>query len=197
MKNIIFKHDAIKVKESTGKGRGVFAIQDIPENTIVLKEQPIYLDELTGRYYHDTLTLVRKLIDEYKDDFLSLFPHTLNEYNLIKRKNFIKNCDKFFKDVPIETVELYYEKFAKNCFAYKDGSATLFYGAKFNHSCDPDVIYNYNKKEKCFIFKTERNIKQGEEIFDTYIDHSDPKKKRQKELLNIYGFVCTCIRCAR
>ena len=191
--NIVFLHKNLEIRISEGKGRGVFATADIPENTIILKEKVITLKCKTNNHFSYALKLIRKVLLKNKEEFLNLFPHTLDQITSPVNRKYIKHLNRNILNIPDETAILYYEKFAKNVFSYKNGSAVLFYGAKFNHSCNPNVDFYYKKKR--FIFKTNRLIKKDEEIFDSYVDEELSTKDRQKDLLTDFGFICTCERC--
>jgi SET domain len=195
--NIVFLHKNLEVRASEGKGRGVFATEDIPANTIILKERPLYNKIQKKNYYKDVLSLIKLALEVTPEEFLNLAPAKFENIKTpINKKGFTRRYSKFIDNVTLSTAQLYYHKHLINVFAFKKGSAFLFYGAKFNHSCDPNVEYFYKQSKKCFIFKTSRLIKKDEEIFDYYINTELSKEKRQRRLLNGFGFVCTCSRCS-
>jgi SET domain-containing protein len=196
--NIIFLHKNLEIRISEGKGRGVFATEDIPANTIILKEKPLYNKTSKGNYYKDVLRIIRLALNTNREEFLNLAPATFEEIKYpISKKGFAKRYDKYLKNTTLNTAKLYFEKYAINVFAFKQDSAFLFYGAKFNHSCEPNVEYFCKRNKGCFIFRTIKAIKKDEEVFDYYIDTELPREKRQKKLLNGFGFLCTCSRCKK
>lgn len=45
------------------------------------------------------------------------------------------------------------------------------------------------------VFETKRDIKAGEELFDSYINCNLYKEERQAKLRKNYGFECGCDNC--
>eukprot|EP01112_Ceratiomyxa_fruticulosa_P017696 TRINITY_DN5568_c0_g2_i1.p1 TRINITY_DN5568_c0_g2~~TRINITY_DN5568_c0_g2_i1.p1 ORF type:complete len:415 (+),score=70.45 TRINITY_DN5568_c0_g2_i1:278-1522(+) len=66
--------------------------------------------------------------------------------------------------------------------------------AMMNHSCVPNCIVNFNGDFNAVITAL-RDIQPGEELLHSYIEESDPIKRRREEL-KVYGFVCDCIKCS-
>jgi SET and MYND domain-containing protein len=64
-----------------------------------------------------------------------------------------------------------------------------------NHSCDPNAVVGFDQG-RIFV-KALRPIKEGEQIFISYIDSTNPFAVRQKSLLDRYFFNCTCSKCAK
>lgn len=69
------------------------------------------------------------------------------------------------------------------------------YAANFNHSCDPNAFVVFDGHEMSF--RTLKSIKDGEEIFISYIDVTNPYRRRQQELADRYFFTCRCKKCKR
>ena len=65
--------------------------------------------------------------------------------------------------------------------------------AKANHSCDPNCVIVWEGPS--LRFRTMRPIKEGEEIFISYIDASQPYSRRQHELKEKFYFTCECAKC--
>ncbi|XP_037028896.1 SET and MYND domain-containing protein DDB_G0273589-like [Bradysia coprophila] len=68
----------------------------------------------------------------------------------------------------------------------------------FNHSCIPNVILLV--KDSIAICKALRPIKQGEQLFITYIDdegYGMTEKQRNDQLEMVYGFRCQCEFCRK
>lgn len=80
-----------------------------------------------------------------------------------------------------------------------DGTAFYELICQINHSCTPNVIVKYTMSpERGLLAQLHalRDIAEGEEFVQSYIDQSMPFKKRQKALLD-YGFQCTCEKCVK
>lgn len=96
-------------------------------------------------------------------------------------------------------------------FTPLDGTAMYQTACKMNHSCDPNVMVRYSCSRipggtigksrwgRHFPLVLEciavRDIDAYEELCISYINKTKPLLERQDELLNTYGFRCTCMRC--
>lgn len=78
-----------------------------------------------------------------------------------------------------------------------DGTAFYLTTCKINHSCDPNVFVRYTTTlEDGLVAElvTLRDIPEGEELVQSYIDQSLSTTERQRALAD-YGFRCQCHRC--
>jgi SET and MYND domain-containing protein len=189
---------------NTDKGRGLYASVDIPKDTIIIKEKPSIISE-------DAYDCVYKLYiydSEYDDklmlDYKVLVPTKIDkyiiDYDQIQKdiKTLPDYMREFFENFDKNKLRILLAKFHRNAFTYSSyhggGSALLFTGNILNHSCAPNVDFfvdNYGY----FIFVTNRAIKKDEELCNKYINVNLSFKKRQKTLLDQYGFVCECEKC--
>jgi len=87
------------------------------------------------------------------------------------------------------------EGFDSSLFHHFEGSAMYPVLAMLNHSCKPNCSHMYLKSSEAVLFSTSA-IGSNEELTISYIgeDWGSPEE-RQKELVNQYGFVCTCSKC--
>lgn len=69
------------------------------------------------------------------------------------------------------------------------------FAALANHSCDPNAVVVMDGPE--LSFRCIKPIAEGEEIFISYIDVSNPLARRQKELGERYYFTCACSKCQK
>ncbi|KAL3457365.1 SET and MYND domain protein [Aspergillus heterothallicus] len=69
------------------------------------------------------------------------------------------------------------------------------YAAIMNHDCEYNSIVGFDGSE--MYVKAIRPIKEGEQIFISYVDATNRHDVRQKELLERYYFSCRCARCVR
>ena len=201
-----FFHKLLEVKKCS-KGNGIFAIDNIPINTIIIKEIPLIYDNLNKTNYKDYLNessleqygklLLTILQSENKTKFLNLVPIEYDEYIINYSK--IQNIHtKYFSDIDPKVFCLYYSKILRNAFYFHNNiPSILFFGTLLNHSCEPNVLF-YPKKEY-IIFKTCKFIKKNDEILALYINEDSVKKMntltRKNYLLKNYGFNCDCIKC--
>lgn len=71
----------------------------------------------------------------------------------------------------------------------------LFYGSIFNHSCVPNIEFNFDYKLKQMIFSSNQKIKRNTELCDHYINITLPFSERKLLLESHYKFTCDCIKC--
>jgi hypothetical protein len=65
---------------------------------------------------------------------------------------------------------------------------------RMNHSCAPNTSWGYDAGSAMMQVYASRDIKQGEEITDSYTELARPHARRAKELAN-WGFRCECFVC--
>lgn len=213
-----FVSKSIRKKYYYEKGFGFEAIEDIPKNTIIIKEASevnLFDMNIKNNSIYEMFYIIYRCInhtnENIKKDFLKLAPnHIGNEKFIIQYKDLYKCInglpnDKirtFFKSLNKDELFLYCLKYTRNVFGYwtyynysksKRTPVVLFNGAILNHSCIPNIVFT--GKENRMYFITTRDIKAGEEISDSYIDLTLDKYERQKRLLTQYGFLCKCDRC--
>jgi len=199
-----FIHPLLEIKY-TDKGVGIFAKDDIPINTVIIKEIPIIYNS-SNIYKYLNLPLFKQLSklllvllnSDNKEQFLKLVPHIEDKY-IIKYNRIEEYHKKYFKDIDKETICLYFSKIMRNAFYFNNHiPSILFYGTQINHSCDPNV--NYKPKGKYMIFTTIMNISKDNELYGLYINSETAKtmnrQMRQQYLLNHYAFECKCNKCS-
>ncbi|KAJ3228285.1 SET and MYND domain-containing protein 4 [Clydaea vesicula] len=78
------------------------------------------------------------------------------------------------------------------------GTVLYTYGSFFQHSCDPNVFYLFDKMKPTRItFRTLKKVLKGEELNISYgpLKFQDCTSSRQKETLEKWGFCCKCKAC--
>lgn len=88
-----------------------------------------------------------------------------------------------------------------NCFdmtdsIYGESCAMYLALARLNHSCSPNVQQTHYPDTTEEVLYACRDIKQGDEINDCYIDLRQCRADRQAALLEFYRFTCTCSACS-
>lgn len=170
-------------------GMGTYTKKSIPEGTIIIKELPHNIDAENDDEYK--YKLIRHLLDTQRDKFMDLVPLE-NEDDANDIYDYEKHM-KFFPELSEDLMKLYYLKYKRNAFSFDNQPCILFFSTKLNHSCESNCRY-YRDKDR-MIFETKRDIKPGEELFDSYISCNVPREERQKLLKSRYGFDCACSKC--
>jgi SET domain-containing protein len=149
----------IEVKESAGKGLGIFATAEIPCGARVLAEEPLLkVDEENGSW-KDVLPAFEKLSVSQKNSYLQL-------------REFADAAFKHSAEQEIGRAGKQCRKFLAIWAAYAFGHVSLL-GSRFNHSCIPNIHFAYDPYLGKETFHAVRNITAGEEvtIVTTWLDH--------------------------
>ncbi|NBO71611.1 SET domain-containing protein-lysine N-methyltransferase [bacterium] len=188
-----------KVEKDEIKGRKIVATKFIPKNTIIIKEKPF----IVGEDAYDILYYLFTSDDEeLMDKYEELTPHKMDKY-IIEYEQIlddIKHLPDYMQEIFLyikpEKLRLLVAKFYRNAFTYNcpQPSAMLSEGTLLNHSCDNNVDF-YVDNNGYFIFKTNRDVNEGDELCDSYLYNNTSKKKRKSDLLYQYGFECQCNKC--
>lgn len=164
------------IKESPGKGLGMFAAKDIPKGTRTLAERPFFTlaevpDSPTDQIGSNNITdAIRRLPDSERRKFLSL--HCPARYD----------CDIIFS---------IYEA---NSFEMGNGTGICLDASRINHSCIPNAHYSWNSTIKQETVHAMKDIRKGEEITISYVPAINTLEERQR-LLRPYVFTCDCPAC--
>ncbi|XWV25905.1 SET domain protein [Tupanvirus soda lake] len=202
----------IKVEILPNKGKGLVATNNIPSNTIIIKELPAFKIPENEFIFCDIFQLLYTIMNstniENKNKFISLLPNNTNNF-LHHKKKFLKALKNlsttknkhakriysyFINNFTEDEIALLCTKYMCNAFEFgNEGPVILLLGTLMNHSCDPNV--KFAKENGYMVFRTSKNIKTGEELCDNYINTKLPKNERQEMLKQRYGFICKCCKC--
>ena len=187
-----------------GKGYGFIALENIPNNTIIIKETPTTI--IHDSIHSDIFQLLYLILTNKHllTKFNKLQPKSLQDYSVNKEQILSE-----LKSLKVHNPEIYHylidnfsdkeillycAKYMCNAFQFDDKPVILFTGTILNHSCLPNVIFGQKGNQMWFV--TNREIKKGEEIYDNYVDITLSKKERSEHLKKQYGFDCQCLRCS-
>jgi hypothetical protein len=174
------------VQSSQGKGLGVFAAHDLDVGEFILREQPalkiIPPEFVKGSGY--PMGAITKLV---RTGFEAL--STADQEEIMSLAYYATAAEE-------ATMDRLGIIFRNN--AYNSGKEVGLFPkiARINHSCRPNASYYWSDKLNKRIVYTTRRIKEGEEIFVSYISLLLTQEDRQKQL-DRYGFKCTCEACAQ
>jgi hypothetical protein len=203
--NFLFISKYIQIDKSIN--HRLIAKFPIHKDTVILIETPSF-DLFGDENEEPALQIIYKMFNaSTKNHIDELFPR-FQSGEKKRDQQFIRDIKQWTKNIknkklqisiekiPIETKLHYYKKYYYNAFSMGEfGPSILIYGAKFNHSCDPNVCFEIEKFSNKIIFKTLRNIDTGEELFISYLDIKKSYQERQAYLLDHYGFICKCKKC--
>lgn len=197
---IEYIHKSLKIVNIKGKGRGFIAKEFVPKNTIILIENPkSKVDNFIEHPMFECIYQVYKNKEEkewsklHPNDIDYDYDNTLLDIPSIKNK---KLKDWLLKQ-DVKQLSIDCAKYKRNAFNMDNEKrlikpCILYFGAIFNHSCIPNVLFKFIDDK--MIFTTNRDIKANEELTDNYVDISLPEEQIQKRLQEQYNFKCNCPR---
>ncbi|OTB03195.1 hypothetical protein M426DRAFT_321984 [Hypoxylon sp. CI-4A] len=201
-----------KVKESTGKGRGLFATRDIPAGEIVMCEKAFCV---VWGYEKEALTAMTY---DARDDRIRVSPVGLSKsivQKLLSNPSQIERVFGLYGDYQgdgknVSTTEdgsvvdtfRVHDIMSRNAFGPgsqfgEDGARNASTGlwiwaAYINHSCIANVKKEY--VGDLMVVRAIQLIKAGDELFHSY-DESSDYEARQTALTTTWGFECDCALC--
>ena|SRR5438132_1419008 len=187
-----FTHPDLEERITEQKGRGIFAINDIPKNTVVIREKPIVTNKEDNVKY--LVSIIVYLYYNHKAEFDQIAPDKIDSTMSISivMKSDLK---KYISDD--DDILLYYTKYIRNGFRFNNNSGMLFYGCILNHDCVPNTVFK--QEDEFMVFTTTRKIRKDEEVTDSYLSAPEynlfSDKKKKGILYKQYGFLCTCVKC--
>jgi hypothetical protein len=161
----------ITIRDSPGRGKGVFALIDIPRGTVLLAEPPLVTLIDTGTRADPLDSAVAALSPAARARFFSLHYHTSGARESRSRAIVYSNG-----------------------YSIRDDLATGVFetASRINHSCVPNASYAWVARGEDgvgkMVFWSRDGIKGGEEVLVDY-------GHRREVLKRIYGFECDCGGC--
>ncbi|KAH7027277.1 uncharacterized protein B0I36DRAFT_350838 [Microdochium trichocladiopsis] len=199
----------LEIRDSAGKGKGIFATADAPMGTIVLQEPGVVVVDhfelgdiefprLTQ--YQDIIQQWDALPDSMKGFLESLHFADHSETTQSHWETFLKSQPKEGDEAPKEHARRILA-FYSNAHDYRgyDGKqqrALFPVASRFNHSCDPNVLAEVSRAGIMYYIAT-RDIPEGEELRISYVPPNHNTGSRLKALMDGWEFMCDCPRCAR
>lgn len=177
--------ESIEVKESTGKGLGVFAVTDIPCGARVLAEEPLLKADEGNGSAKDILSAFKKLSVSQQHLYLQLRGFAGAAF----KRSAEKEIGRAWQAMSLAERDIL-AIWAANAFGH-----VYLLGSRFNHSCIPNINFAYNPALNKETFHAVRNIAAGEELTITYIDGMNRTRGQRQAELNERGFVCDCPAC--
>ena len=183
------------------KGMGLFATAFIPVGTRIICEQPLL--RISKNKQHLAWTSYCKLNSRQKAVFDSLsrcsgnnqFLEQASRFHLISPED---DDEKIEADVA-EHVRVMSTFACNNFLLGTKGQGVFETASRINHSCRPNVYHCWNAMLQRETVHAIVDINPGEEVLTTYIGNGAsyvPHEQRQDQLLQHYGFLCSCGACS-
>ncbi|KAK3823218.1 MAG: hypothetical protein J3Q66DRAFT_139557 [Benniella sp.] len=163
------------IKDAPGKGRGMFATQDIKRGTCIIAESPlVYISDLNS--LAENLAAVEALSKKNKKYFYAL--RNVHEGIRLPQEFGI-----------IQTNSLPLGSDSPDRAVYRIIS-------RINHSCAPNVTHTWNPKTNKENIYAIKDIPEGSEILTSYLLPFMTRAERQEVLSRSFRFTCQCEVCA-
>ena len=203
------------VRESPGRGRGLFATRRIKEGQILLDEYPLLINkgsmsqrefENNSYPYIDAASKAKILnLHDPAENLRNLDPDTVeklvrkNNLMLIYREAFDDEVSKIFRIVAGNTERICG---VKGLYSNNITDGGLFYTLSFiNHACVPNAIDSWVMGDFTrHQVRAVRTIDKDEEILVSYRLENEfqygSREYRRQKLLETKGFLCSCSECS-
>ncbi|KAF2095804.1 hypothetical protein NA57DRAFT_78584 [Rhizodiscina lignyota] len=184
-----------EVKESPGKGLGVFVKADIPRGTRILSESPVLTQTSCVVNCKQLQDDVARLSRVQTDEFVELndcgSEQNKRITSLIERgnvKTFGVGLGPIFRatlGIWLSNVfSLVEDKTITDTERFLKGLCLI--GSRFNHSCTPNTSNTYNTTAGKMNFHTLRSVKKGEELAISYmpiitVPYADRNRKGKRK----------------
>ncbi|KAK5136624.1 hypothetical protein LTR08_002638 [Meristemomyces frigidus] len=197
------EHPLFEIRLTSNKGFGLFATQDIPRGTRIIIEPALVLVPSSEPAFEHVWKEFQKLTPEQHDQVCDLFvPTTIKPpvSAYVRRELLLSHHYTGVSLIAAVKDELKMRAiFNSNAIAMGPGGhygrGLFLLASRLNHSCVPNVQQDYNPTLGGSTVHATQNIKEGEEITRSYIQHVRNDRKLRDDLLSFWDFECDCVAC--
>lgn len=169
----------IEVRETPGKGLGIFAKEKIPRGTRVVAEFPLLKATALSSHIVNVQGAFNNLPPAKQRAYLDLHGHA---------------SETFKKDNDWKSLPALNRRVLAIYAANRWGQDVFWLASRFNHSCIPNIHNAYNPTIQMETFHNIREIEASEELTVSYLSGICVGDERQAQL-NKWGFQCKCPAC--
>ncbi|THG94315.1 hypothetical protein EW026_g7128 [Hermanssonia centrifuga] len=178
--NIEEQEETFYVQDVQGKGKGILAARPIRRGEFLFSEPPLFTlppsptnSTILGSLAKCTREEQRQyfaLANSYKTRLLPALAIFETNFLLLGNGN-----------LQVERKQ--------------DTAGIFLLASRFNSSCTPNVSKSWDELRNVMVFRTLRDIEEGEQLCFNYCGVLATKAERRRELLDEFGFECTCSAC--
>lgn len=160
----------ITIAPTPTKGLAIFALRDLPPNTLILSERPLVALRDNGARADPLDALVRALPPPLHRAYRALHAFTPTAPKAPRQS-------------------LHRRVLYSNGFAVGRTTTAVFeVASRFNHACVPNARFSWDEGVGRMEYFTVRGVRAGEEVC---VDYGHARGR----LVEFYGFECACGRC--
>ncbi|KAJ3531162.1 hypothetical protein NM688_g7611 [Phlebia brevispora] len=168
------------VQDLPGKGKGIVAARAITKGEYLFSESPLFT--LSPSPTNSTiLGALTKCTREEQQQYFALansYKSRLLPALAIFETNFL-----LLGNGTLQTRKV------------QDSAGIFLLASRFNSSCTPNVSKSWDDIHNVMVFRTLRDVAEGEELCFNYCGVLGTKEERKRELLEDFGFECICSAC--
>ncbi|TMW60883.1 hypothetical protein Poli38472_000925 [Pythium oligandrum] len=198
--------------EHIGGSRGYVAAEDLEPGTLILVEKvyvpwPKAIDQTDPTFFIATMENILKR-DDYKTIVIHLghlhpqrlsdLPTDLLEAGREKYGSQLEQLRARFPNLDVTHEQMLQNVFGMQCNAFDSG--VFLFNAIFNHDCNPNCVKFTPEESDPGVseVRVAKQIKKGEPLTISYLyPREQSRNRRQRNLREQFGFVCTCELCRR
>ena len=182
--NIEEQEETFFVQDVLGKGKGVVAARPIKRGEFLLSEPPLFT--LPPSPTNSTiLGALTKCSREEQRQYFALantYKGRLLPALAIFETNFLL----------LGNGHLYADRRQQQ---EQETAGIFLLASRFNSSCTPNVSKSWDELRRVMVFRTLRDVAEGEELCFNYCGVLSTQEERKREMLEDFGFECLCSAC--
>lgn len=175
----------IEVRQTKSAGLGVFARVTIPRSTRILCT-PLLLRLNGGENPREILGAFDGLSAKDQALYLDLYPFVPPVRKELTKRYMGMRWEKL-SEREKKVIGIY------DANSFEVG--IFFLPSRINHSCIPNVHYEFNPILQRGTFHAIHDIEEGEELLISYINGGSRLRAQRQPKLDMWGFVCKCAAC--
>ena len=178
-----------RIKEISGKGKGMVADKYIAVGSLILSEKPILITDVIT-----DLKDIARHVDTLRDLVAKLEPKKKRQlFSLYNAREDLQVLGLFGSN----SIKLPTSTDMNDGSAINKPRAAVFPTlSRINHSCVPNVVWSWNDTKQQEELRAMVDIEPDTEMTASYIDIMLPSMERQDELSYKYCFICHCSLCS-
>ncbi|KIP04481.1 hypothetical protein PHLGIDRAFT_19952 [Phlebiopsis gigantea 11061_1 CR5-6] len=175
--------ETLLVQDVPGRGKGIVAVRSVKKGEFLFSEPPLFTlppsptnSNILGALSKCTREQQRQyftLANSYGKQLLPALAIWETNFLLLGNGNSAKIIPQPAQDL----------------------AGIFLLASRFNSSCTPNVSKSWDELRSVMVFRTLRDIAEGEELCFNYCDVLETQQERRRVLSSEFGFDCACPAC--